>query len=935
MTEAMSQRVEAVLDAIRDSTDSQPFDAGFVQRSVAQLQALQPLITEADRRSWLDGYRTLARWLELLAPEEVRADFHTQREQIEATFGAMYGHDDTPYLQANRIVEALAARLNHGDDPSDALADALNALTPLADADAAIFTGALLRAQSMWRTMTWLHEPPRDDPIDRQLVTIVQRMQAAAKTGTLTVDDALGSADLLPAGADSAPAQRAAVADALQVVYGLMLLHDTAVAPGLEPLRDRIYALLSAPGTAGAEPAASAGPAPSAVAEPSAAERFAAILQTQAAALARGEFSEFLLRTTMAELQAVPIPTADDAKSLQDALVRMVEQALPYATADARPALEVMRQQLVDLRDQAVDAPPSTEEAIATMRASVQALRAELAAGGDPGAAVLRASGAVQQLAVRMDAVEGDPDPRLVQEFAATMSAIAAAVAPYAKDGDQAVFAEVRSAADTLFARMPGVVATEDPNERALGAEAMRAQLDRLVHAGDWQAVAPQLRDQPHVLQVLQLLPSLMERTAQLRLDLPPGGEEEQELTRLVDRIKEAMGLMGAATVEEQFMRPQRSVLRRAALELRQFERRRHLMLARPAWPATTTTAGDANAVFVSGSGSAAELVQRACDSIGLHRLEPPPTDHPVQARWQALRHAAVGVFDFTGYDPRRADSGARLPRSRTGEQAVLRAAGPVASVAYECGWALALGTAIIVLAKEGQPVPFDIDIAPLRLTGDAEVDAPRLRAALQAAIYGVQRGAAGDGLSGTLTYARRVLGQAAGPLLAAAGGGDATRAQQALAAAVARAEAPGWTLLRPALSPAYPEPEAPSLFHVSAFRPWSLPAQDVLRDVCRRRGIAYRIGYERLEPDVLGVIWADLCRADHVVCDLTQLNPNAVFELGVAHAIGRPVLLVTRDAEPHPHFAPIRSLRTHRYDAVAEPKALAALVESLVDGAP
>lgn len=231
--------------------------------------------------------------------------------------------------------------------------------------------------------------------------------------------------------------------------------------------------------------------------------------------------------------------------------------------------------------------------------------------------------------------------------------------------------------------------------------------------------------------------------------------------------------------------------------------------------------------------------------------------------------------------------------------------------------------------------MPFDIDIAPLRLSGDAQADADRLRAALQAAIYGAQRAAVGDALAETLAFAGRMLDQAVQPLLASAGdGSDALRAQHALAAAVARATPQGWALLRPALSPSYPDPAAPSLFHVTAFRDWSLPAQERLRGICKNRGITYNVGYERLAPDVLDVIWADLCRAGHVVCDITQLNPNAVLELGIAHAIGRPVLLITRDADPHPHFAPIRTLRTHRYDATADSKSFDRLVAAFLDGA-
>ena len=62
-------------------------------------------------------------------------------------------------------------------------------------------------------------------------------------------------------------------------------------------------------------------------------------------------------------------------------------------------------------------------------------------------------------------------------------------------------------------------------------------------------------------------------------------------------------------------------------------------------------------------------------------------------------------------------------------------------------------------------------------------------------------------------------------------------------------------------------------------------------------------IGYERLDPDILGAIWRDIGSASFVVADITNLNPNAALELAIAQAMGRPTLVLSRMANVSPQF--------------------------------
>lgn len=65
-------------------------------------------------------------------------------------------------------------------------------------------------------------------------------------------------------------------------------------------------------------------------------------------------------------------------------------------------------------------------------------------------------------------------------------------------------------------------------------------------------------------------------------------------------------------------------------------------------------------------------------------------------------------------------------------------------------------------------------------------------------------------------------------------------------------------------------------------------------------------------ELDALGVVmqqvWAAICKAQLIIADCSILNPNVFYELGIAHAVGTPTLLITRDPQSSPFD--IRHLR-------------------------
>ncbi len=63
---------------------------------------------------------------------------------------------------------------------------------------------------------------------------------------------------------------------------------------------------------------------------------------------------------------------------------------------------------------------------------------------------------------------------------------------------------------------------------------------------------------------------------------------------------------------------------------------------------------------------------------------------------------------------------------------------------------------------------------------------------------------------------------------------------------------------------------------------------------------------------DIMGDIWSAICAAKVVVADCTGRNANVFYEIGIAHVVGVPVVLITQDQEDVPFD--LRHLRFIEY---------------------
>jgi len=358
-----------------------------------------------------------------------------------------------------------------------------------------------------------------------------------------------------------------------------------------------------------------------------------------------------------------------------------------------------------------------------------------------------------------------------------------------------------------------------------------------------------------------------------------------------------------------------REALRPLTLEIRSLAARHHPLLARPIWPGARLPVAT-DAVFYSGSRSVRERVVEACRVSGLELATAPRGHNIASGRWEQLQNAFIGVFDLgTPVGPEQA------------------------AVAYELGIALTLGKPVVVLAREGQTIPFNIDVDPVQLSGNAE-DATKIREAVDRSLVWTMPRPRSTAFLNTIEHVRSrypvpqadtYVNETLKEIDRLCAAPDLTALTAALKALVQFLGNEGPMLLHPIWPPVYQEPGRRTLFHVMPFGPpWGDAVAGRVEQVCKRARVRYVRGDRVEEPNVIRSIWDEINRASHVLVDLTGFNANVALELGIAHTVGRPCRMVGQGDTVERLFPMIAKDRFHPYHAAVASQ-LDALVEEFV----
>ncbi len=375
--------------------------------------------------------------------------------------------------------------------------------------------------------------------------------------------------------------------------------------------------------------------------------------------------------------------------------------------------------------------------------------------------------------------------------------------------------------------------------------------------------------------------------------------EEQAALERLFVRCAKAGTAVHQAGADEGATTAlEREDFRKLALDVRNYALRHHLTLAHPIWP-SPPVGQDPNTVCYAGGEGVRDLVAQCCERRGLRVLSGAVGIDYAQARWDYLRRCSVALFDYTGTDT------------------VERAA-----VSYELGICLALGRSAVIVARPGAAPPFDIDLAPVLLTGEAE-DVELVGRGLDDALYGQQRGGGRSSIRATLAYARRLFdaGETSFEVshtldLLDEAATDPLEVRFLIDSLLGYVEPDAAQPLFPAWPGAYPTAEGRRCFHVMPVGlEWSDQVMATSAALCEELGVSYVRGDLVEDPRVIRSIWDEICRASHVVADVSGFNANVALELGLAHTLGRPTLILGAGDTVERLFPALLKLRVERYD--------------------
>jgi CRP-like cAMP-binding protein len=99
-------------------------------------------------------------------------------------------------------------------------------------------------------------------------------------------------------------------------------------------------------------------------------------------------------------------------------------------------------------------------------------------------------------------------------------------------------------------------------------------------------------------------------------------------------------------------------------------------------------------------------------------------------------------------------------------------------------------------------------------------------------------------------------------------------------------------------------------IFMITPFREDLRPVYQSVKKLVNGMGMTIKRGDDFYSPNtIMAEIWSVTYAASLIICDCTGKNPNVFYELGIAHTLGKPTILLTQDAEDVPF-----DLRSYRF---------------------
>jgi hypothetical protein len=120
--------------------------------------------------------------------------------------------------------------------------------------------------------------------------------------------------------------------------------------------------------------------------------------------------------------------------------------------------------------------------------------------------------------------------------------------------------------------------------------------------------------------------------------------------------------------------------------------------------------------------------------------------------------------------------------------------------------------------------------------------------------------------------------------------------------------------LVEPHFGPPMALPTKADIFVLMPFQESFLPIyRDHIRVVAEKLNLSCARADDLFTShDLMIDVWSSICGAGVIIADCTGRNPNVFYEMGLAHSVGKPVILITQSANDIP--ADIKRIRYIAY---------------------
>ncbi len=114
--------------------------------------------------------------------------------------------------------------------------------------------------------------------------------------------------------------------------------------------------------------------------------------------------------------------------------------------------------------------------------------------------------------------------------------------------------------------------------------------------------------------------------------------------------------------------------------------------------------------------------------------------------------------------------------------------------------------------------------------------------------------------------------------------------------------------------------------------KPWSGEVKAVMRRVMHNLGFDLVLPDAQPDGEIMESIWRTINEARIIIADITTRNPNVMYEIGIAHTIGKDVILLAQDLEQEKIPFDIHSRRIIPYDLATAQRELAPRLRETID---